>query len=156
MSTDPRLQALLDDLISRVTTLESERTASGLMHRYAALLDRPSPESLASLFTGDGALVTGRGTHRGRGEIAEFFRSARAGDDSDKRHFICQPELRAHTPERVRLECYFGYTARAREGSGIGWGTYTADILTSSGEALFETLTIDVHIGTDLARGWAR
>lgn len=155
MSTDP-LHAQIDDLMSRVITLESERAASGLMHRYAALLDHPMPESLASLFAADGTLVTGRGTYLGHDEIAGFFRSARSTDDSDKRHFICLPDLRAHAPDRVHLECYFGYTARAREGSGIGWGTYTADILTSSGEALFESLTIDLHVGTDLARGWAR
>ncbi|MEE2056964.1 nuclear transport factor 2 family protein [Rhodococcus artemisiae] len=156
MSAESRLQTLLDDLVSRVTTLESERAASGLMHRYAALLDNPAPESLASLFTDDGVLATGRGTHSGRDEIAGFFRSARAADDSDKRHFICQPELRAYTPDRVRLQCYFGYTARAGDGSGIGWGTYTAEVCTDSGEALFESLTIDLHVGTDLERGWGR
>ncbi|MGX6509231.1 nuclear transport factor 2 family protein [Rhodococcus sp. SJ-2] len=156
MSTELRLQALLDDLVSRVTTLESERAASGLMHRYAALLDNPVPDSLASLFTDDGVLTTGRGIHTGRDEIAGFFRSARSTDDSEKRHFICQPEIRAHTHDRVHLQCYFGYTARARGGSGIGWGTYTADIRASSGEARFESLTIDLHVGTDLERGWDR
>lgn len=154
MSTESRLQATVEHLIDRVTTLESERTAAGLMHRYAALLDAPVPENLALLFTDDGALVTRRGTFRGRDEVAAFFREARGTDSSEKRHFVCQPDIRSTATNLVQLDCYFGYTARATRESGLGWGTYSAVIRTDAGDALFESLAIDVHVGTDLSNGW--
>lgn len=151
---DTQSHSLISDLAARVATLEAERAASGLMHRYAALLDTPEPEALAALFLPDGYLRTRRGTYRGHDEIAGFFRNARSIDPSEKRHFVCQPRVTTDETGLVHLECYFGYTARAERSSGIGWGTYTADIRAANAGALFESLTIDLHVGTDLEQGW--
>nr|WP_277351993.1 nuclear transport factor 2 family protein [Rhodococcus sp. HNM0563] len=150
------MQATIEQLAGRVAALESERAAAGLMHRYAAQLDAPAPEKLALLFADDGALVTRLGTFRGHDEIGGFFRTAGGTDPSEKRHFVCQPEVRSISTGLVQLDCYFGYTARAAHGSGLGWGTYSAVIRTEVGDARFESLAIDVHVGTDLARGWPR
>ncbi|MGN0125459.1 MAG: nuclear transport factor 2 family protein [Rhodococcus sp. (in: high G+C Gram-positive bacteria)] len=151
---ETELHSLIHDLATRVATLEAEREASGLMHRYAALLDAPVPESLASLFASGGELRTSRGTYRGRDEITGFFRNARSIDPSEKRHFICQPRVTTGESGLVVLECYFGYTSRTDRSSGIGWGTYAAEIRATNADALFESLTIDLHMGTDLEQGW--
>lgn len=151
---DTGSHSLIHALAARVAALEAERAASGLMHRYAALLDAPVPESLASLFISDGELRTSRGAYRGHDEITGFFRNARSIDPSEKRHFVCQPRVTTDESGLVLLECYFGYTARADRSSGIGWGTYTAEIRATNADALFESLTIDLHMGTDLEQGW--
>ncbi|MFF0815197.1 nuclear transport factor 2 family protein [Rhodococcus sp. NPDC003318] len=151
---DPR--AALATLTARVAALEAERAAGNLAHRYAAALDRPDPEVLARLFVADGVLDTSRGTYRGRDEIAAFFRRAAALDDSEKRHFVCAPEVRASSAEIAELDCYFGFTGRGENRSMLGWGTYSAACRVESGTASFERLTIRVHVGTDLEAGWPR
>ncbi|MDV2478387.1 nuclear transport factor 2 family protein [Rhodococcus zopfii] len=155
MNPEDRLLYRITALAARIEVLESERAACGLMHRYAAALDEPDPDMLARLFTAEGTLRTSRGTFRGHDEIAGFFRSARAADDSDKRHFVCQPDVRSIDARRVALDCYFSYIARGSD-SMLGWGTYAAVCRVESGIAVFDSLNIAVHLGTDLTRGWHR
>jgi len=155
VNPEDRLLETINALGARIDALEAERAATGLMHRYAAALDEPDPDELARLFTADGTLETTRGSYRGHDEIAGFFRSARAADDSDKRHFLCQPEVRSIGAGRVALDCYFSYIARGAA-SMLGWGTYTAVCDVDSGVAAFDSLRIAVHLGTDLSRGWRR
>lgn len=152
--TDDDTRAALAALTGRVARLEAERAAGNLMHRYAAALDRPVPETLAELFVEDGVLDTTRGIHRGRREIAEFFRNAAALDDSEKRHFVCLPQIHTSSTEIAELDCYFGYTARGEGRSMLGWGTYSATCRVDSGTAAFTRLAIRVHVGTDLEAGW--
>lgn len=156
MNPDDRYRSQIASLTARLDTLEAERAACTLMHTYAATLDRPDPDELAALFTTDGILVTSRSTHRGHDDIAGFFRAARATDDSEKRHFLCQPAVHTTEPGLVALDCYFTYTARGAERSMLGWGTYSAQCRIESGRAYFTSLIIDVHLGTDLGTGWPR
>ncbi|MGW0022535.1 nuclear transport factor 2 family protein [Rhodococcus sp. NPDC003382] len=155
MNPEDRLLETITALGARIDALEAERAASGLMHRYAAALDEPDPDELARLFTADGTLDTTRASYRGHDEIAGFFRAARAADDSDKRHFLCQPDVRSTGDGRVALDCYFSYIARGTD-SALGWGTYGAVCRVESGVAAFDSLRIAVHHGTDLGRGWRR
>jgi hypothetical protein len=143
--------AALNVLTERVAVLEAHRAAGDLMHRYAGALDDPDPERLSLLFTRTGILRTPSAEYRGRSAIGGFFAAARERDTSDKRHFVCQPEIEAHESGIVSLRCYFLYTALGSGRSALGWGTYAAECLTDSGTAQFESLTIAVHGDADLS-----
>jgi hypothetical protein len=145
----------LSDLRRRVLRLEETEVARGLLHAYAHALDVPVAERVASLFAVDGTLRTSRGVAEGRAEISEFFRTAFAADPSVKRHFIMTPRATWLGPGRVRLQSYFLYVGRGADASVIGWGTYDDIIDVSGPEPLFAEKVIEVHVGTDLATGWA-
>ncbi|WP_433474224.1 nuclear transport factor 2 family protein [Spirillospora sp. CA-142024] len=151
MENEPDLAAVL----RRLRRLEDMEAARNHLHRYAATLDAPTPEAVAALFTEDGVLRTRLGEFAGREAIAGFYRDRLGADPSEKRHFIVSPSTTWAGPGVVEIASYFLFTARG-DGSVIGWGTY-ADRLRVEGEAaLFTDKTIEIHMGTDLAKGWAR
>jgi hypothetical protein len=150
MSSEPSLEALLE----RVRRLEEIETARNLLHRYAETLDQPTPETVAALFTPDGALHTRLGDCVGREQITTFFRDRLATDRSEKRHFIVSPRTTWLGPGRVAIAAYFLFTGRGDDRSILGWGTYDDVVRIVDGEALFEDKTIELHVGTDLQAGW--
>ncbi|MFD0688618.1 nuclear transport factor 2 family protein [Actinomadura fibrosa] len=145
----------LDDLLRRLRRLEDMEAARNHLHRYAAALDTPAPDSIAALFTEDGVLRTRLGEFTGREAIAGFYRDRLAADPSEKRHFITSPRTTWAAPGVVEIASYFLFTARAGT-SVLGWGTYLDRLRIQAGAPLFTEKTIEIHMGTDLAKGWAR
>jgi ketosteroid isomerase-like protein len=146
----------LDQVLQRLQRLEDIETARGIYHRYAHVLDEPDAVAVARLFTEDGLLHTPMGTSEGREAIESFFRSAFEADTSVKRHFIVNPRVVDVTAGVVRLQSYFLYTGRGDDTSVIGWGEYDDRVDVRGAEPLFAEKTIAVHVGTDLASGWAK
>lgn len=146
----------LDQLLERVARLEAIETARGMFHVYAETLDVPDAGRVAALFTEDGVLTTPVGAFSGRAAIEEFYASAFATDTSLKRHFIVNPRILRADASQVRLSSYFLYTGRGDDTSIIGWGTYDDTIDVTGPAPLFSAKTIAVHVGTDLATGWAK
>ncbi|HEY8532629.1 MAG TPA: nuclear transport factor 2 family protein [Micromonospora sp.] len=147
--------ASLSDILARLQRLEEIEAARNHLHAYAKTLDRPTPESVAALFTEDAVLSVPSGEFRGRDEIAAFYRSRIAAQTGDRRHFIMNLKTRHLGPGLVEIESYFIFTGRDRESSTIGWGTYRDRIRVTDGVPLFEAKTITPHVTTDLATGWA-
>ncbi|MBE1536969.1 nuclear transport factor 2 family protein [Actinomadura algeriensis] len=145
-----------DALLRRVQRLEEMEAARNHLHRYAETLDAPTPDAVAALFTPDGVLRTRRGDFAGREAVAGFFRGALAADAAEKRHFIVTPRTTWLEPGVVEIASYFLFTARGDGSSVLGWGTYLDRLRVEDGTALFAYKTIDLHMGTDLATGWAR
>jgi len=142
-------------LLRRVRRLEEMEAARNHLHRYAATLDAPTPESVAALFTEDGVLRTRLGEFAGREAIAGFYRERLGADPSEKRHFIVSPRTTWTGPGTVEIASYFLFTARAGT-SVIGWGTYLDRLRVEDDTALFTGKTIEMHMGTNLVKGWAR
>ncbi|GAA4057658.1 nuclear transport factor 2 family protein [Actinomadura miaoliensis] len=154
-------QSEIAALLRRVRRLEETEAARNHLHRYAEALDDPVPEAVAALFTEDGALHTRLGgrpgrTMAGREAIAAFYRERGAADPAEKRHFIVSPRTTWVEPGVVEIASYFLFTARADDASVIGWGTYRDRLRVDGDTALFTDKIIDLHVGTDLAQGWAR
>lgn len=147
---DTDLRSLLD----RVARLEEAELARNLLHAYAEVLDDPTPDAVAALFTEDGALSVPSGDFTGREAIAGFYRDRVGSGASEKRHFIANVRTRSIGPGRVEVASYFVFTARDPEASGIGWGTYLDEIEVRDGTARFARKTITPHVTTDLERGW--
>lgn len=143
-----------DDLEARVRRLEEVESARGMFNIYAETLDVPDASAVATLFTDSGVLHTALGTFTGRPAIEEFYRKAFAADPSVKRHFVVNPRVVEATPGIVRLKSYFLYVGRGTR-SIIGWGTYDDVVDVSGAQPRFREKTITVHLGTDLAAGWA-
>jgi len=145
-----------ESIEARLRRLEDIETARGLFHMYAETLDVPKAETVAALFTEGAVLHTPVGDFVGRDAIEEFYGKAFAADTSLKRHFIVNPRIVEAREGKVRVESYFLYVGRGDEQSIIGWGTYDDVIDVSAGSPLFAEKTIQVHVGTDLATGWAK
>ena len=157
-TVDPGSQSLtaVEALETRLRRLEDIETARGLYQIYAETLDVPQAETVAALFTEDAVLHTPVGDFSGRAAIEDFYGKAFAADTSLKRHFIVNPRVLEAEPGKVRLESYFLYVGRGDAQSIIGWGTYDDVVDLTSGSPLFAEKTIQVHVGTDLATGWAK
>lgn len=145
----------LTAVLRRLRRLEDMESARNHLHRYAETLDAPTPESVAELFAEDGVLHTGLGEFTGRAAIAAFYRDRLRADASEKRHFTVSPRTTWIAPGVVEIASYFLFTARG-DASVIGWGTYLDRLRVDGDAALFTAKTIEVHMGTDLTRGWTR
>lgn len=145
----------LGELEARIRRLEEMERARNIFYEYASVLDDPRPAVMATLFTPDGVLGTPAGRVAGRAAIEAFFADAFAADPSDKRHFVLSPRTTWSEPGSVRVEAYFTYVGRGEDRSGLGWGTYDATVDVTGECPLFAKLTIDVHLASDLAAGWA-
>lgn len=148
MST-PDLSALLE----RVARLEESELARNLLHTYAEVLDDPTAEAVAALFTSNGVLSVPSGDFAGHDAIAGFYRDRLVGA-SEKRHFIMNVRSRPLEPGVVEVASYFVFTARESDASGLGWGTYLDIVDVTDGTARFRHKTIAPHLATDLVRGW--
>ncbi|MDQ7903778.1 nuclear transport factor 2 family protein [Phytohabitans sp. ZYX-F-186] len=143
-------------LAARLRRLERMERARGLLHEYAAAVDQRSVESVAALFHPEAVLRNARGVFTGTAEIAGAFRTAWAAEPSQKRHFIATPKLAAQSDEIVGAAAHFLYVGRGSERSVIGWGAYDVRVDVADDErAVFRSMTITVHLSTDLATGWA-
>jgi 3-phenylpropionate/cinnamic acid dioxygenase small subunit len=100
-------------------------------------------------------LHTPMGSFEGRAAIEDFYEKAFAADPSVKRHFIVNSRVVDSSDGVVRLHSYFLYTGRGEGASIIGWGTYEDAVDVTGPEPRFKEKTIAVHVGTDLATGWA-
>ncbi|MCR1786259.1 nuclear transport factor 2 family protein [Nocardioides carbamazepini] len=145
--------AALAALADRVARLEEAELARNLLHAYAEVLDDPTPEAVAALFTDDGVLSVPAGDFTGHAEVAGFYRDRLAGA-SEKRHFIMNVRTRPQGPGLVEIASYFVFTAREPDASGLGWGTYLDLVAVSDGVARFRHKTITPHLATDLTAGW--
>lgn len=145
-----------DGIEARLQRLEDIETARGMFHLYAETLDVPDARTVAALFTEDAVLHTPMGSFEGRASIEDFYEKAFAADPSVKRHFIVNPRVVGSGDGAVRLQSYFFYTGRGDATSIIGWGTYDDVVDVTGAEPRFREKTIAVHVGTDLAKGWAR
>lgn len=145
----PDLRALLE----RVARLEEAELARNLLHAYAEVLDDPTPEAVAALFTDDGVLSVPTGDHAGREAVTGFYRDRLVGA-SEKRHFIMNVRTRSLGPGVVEVASYFVFTARDVDASGLGWGTYLDVVEVGDGVARFRRKTITPHLATDLTAGW--
>lgn len=143
----------LHALLARVARLEEAELARNLLHAYAEVLDDPTPEAVAALFTEDGVLGVPAGEFAGREAVAGFYRDRLAGA-SEKRHFIVNVRTRPLGPGLVELASYFLFTAREPASSGLGWGTYLDIVEVADGVARFRHKTITPHVATDLSVGW--
>lgn len=146
----------LNELAARLQRLEDIEAARGIFQIYAEVLDIPDAATVTRLFAPDAALHTPVGDFVGVSAIEDFYSSAFASDTSVKRHFIVNPRVVDTAPGQVRLESYFLYVGRADGASVIGWGTYDDLVDVSGPTPLFLEKTIAVHLGTDLATGWAK
>ena len=156
MMTENDIATRMDDAEARLRRLEDCSSATGLLHRYAAALDHPVPELVAGLFTADGTLSTGRGEHKGRGAIADFYRTVPSFDPSEKRHFIALPNVAWAGVGVVEIEAYFTYIGRDDDASRLGWGLYRDTVQVNEGQALFSSMVIEMHFNGDLNHGWPR
>lgn len=144
----------LRDLLDRVARLEEAELARNLLHAYAQVLDDPTPEAVAALFTPDGVLSVPLGDFSGRAAVAGFYRDRIGPGTSEKRHFISNVRTRPQGPGLVEVASYFVFTGRETDASQIGWGTYLDVVAVTDGVALFRHKTITPHVSTDLSRGW--
>lgn len=144
----------LSGLLGRLRRLEDMEAARNHLHRYAATLDAPTAESIAALFTEDGVLRTRLGEFTGREAIAGFYRDRLAADPSEKRHFIVSPGR----PGRDRGSWRSPRTSSSplAPAPRCSAGAPTSTGYGSGEAALFTDKTIEIHMGTDLAKGWAR
>lgn len=143
-----------DALAERVSRLEDAEAARNLLHRYAAVLDDPTPEAVAALFTPAGVLSVPAGDFTGREEIAGFYRTRVGPGWAEKRHFITNIHTRSLGGGVVEIASYFLFTSREDAASGFGWGTYDDVIEVHGEDARFVHKTITPHVFTDLDRGW--
>jgi len=148
--TTPDLTALAD----RVARLEEAELARNLLHAYAEVLDDPTPEAVAALFTDDGVLSVPAGDFAGRDAVTGFYRDRLGPGASEKRHFIMNVRTRPQAPGLVEVASYFLFTARESAASGLGWGTYLDLVEVTGGVARFRHKTITPHLATDLSAGW--
>lgn len=146
----------LAEIAARLRRLEDIETARGIFHLYATTLDEPDAKTVAELFTDDGSLETPMGAFTGREAIRNFYAKAFDADPSEKRHFIVNPKVVETSPGSVRFQSCFLYTGRGDGASIIGWGTYDDVVDVTGPEPRFASKTIEVHVGTDLATGWAK
>jgi ketosteroid isomerase-like protein len=140
---------------ARLRRLEDVETARGIFHLYAETLDVPDPRTVAALFTEDAVLHTPMGSFEGRAAIEAFYEKAFAAEPSVKRHFIVNPRVVDCADGVAHLRSYFFYTGRGDASSIIGWGTYDDVVDVTGAEPRFREKTIAIHVGTDLATGWA-
>lgn len=152
--TQPTTEADLPALLDRVRRLEEAELARNLLHAYAEVLDDPTPDAVARLFTEGGTLSVPSADFTGREAIAGFYRDRVGPGVSEKRHFISSVRTRPLAPGMVEVASYFVFTAREPDASGLGWGTYLDEIEVRDGIALFARKTITPHVSTDLTRGW--
>ncbi|MFC0531186.1 nuclear transport factor 2 family protein [Phytohabitans kaempferiae] len=145
----------LDTLAARVHRLEQMERARGLLHEYAATVDRREVEPVVALFHRDAVLRNPRGTFTGGTEIAEAFRAAWEIEPSLKQHFVATPKLTAESDDTIAAAARFLFVGRARERSVIGWGTYDLRVDAAGSHALFRSMKITVELSTDLDAGWA-
>lgn len=146
----------LEQMSARLQRLEGIEAARGMYQVYAEVLDVPNADTVAALFTVDAVLHTPMGDYTGRQAIRDFYEMALAADTSLKRHFIVNPRVVTADAGLVRLVSYFMYVGRGDNASIIGWGTYDDTVDVTGPEPLFREKTIAVHVGTDLATGWAK
>lgn len=146
----------MNEMAARLQRLEDIETARGIFHLYASTLDEPDAKTVAELFTEDAVLGTPMGAYTGRDAIRDFYAVALGADPSIKRHFIVNAKVVDSSPGSVRFQSYFIYTGRGDGASIIGWGTYDDVVDVTGPEPRFAAKTIEVHVGTDLATGWAK
>jgi hypothetical protein len=148
------LVARLDEALARLSRLEDAEAARNLLHAYASVLDDPTPEAVAALFSENGVLEVPMGRFEGRAAVAAFYRSRLGPKDGDKRHFLCNLRIRHPAPGTVEIASYFLFTGRNPGTSALGWGTYLDRIQVHDGVAAFAHKAIVPHVNTDLSRGW--
>jgi hypothetical protein len=141
-------------LTQRVQRLEEIEAARGFFQTYAKVLDTPRPGTVAALFADGAMLTTPKGVATGPDEIRSFFEAAFTRDPSVKRHFIVNPRATWLSAGRVRLESHFFFVGQGAD-SIIGWGTYDDVVDVTGPEPLFAAKTIEMHVSTNLADGWA-
>lgn len=146
----------MSDIETRLKRLEDIEAARAMFNIYASTLDEPDAKTVAELFAEDAVLHTPMGDFQGRDAIEEFFGLAFKADPSVKRHFIVNPRVMETSPGTVRLHSDFLYVGRGDAQSIIGWGSYDDVVDTSGSEPVFREKTIAVHVGTNLATGWAK
>jgi len=145
----------LESLRRRICRLEESEVARNLLHRYAEVLDNPTPDAVSALFTPDGVLSVPSGNYYGREAIADFYRTRIDSDAGEKRHFIMN--LRSHPlkPGTVEIASYFIFIGRDPTASALGWGTYHDTIVLDGNVAFFQRKEIVPHVATNLQNGWA-
>ncbi|MFJ9317663.1 nuclear transport factor 2 family protein [Pimelobacter simplex] len=152
--TTPADLTALADLAARVARLEEAELARNLLHAYAEVLDDPTPEAVAALFTDDGVLSVPAGDFAGRDAVTAFYRDRLGPGASEKRHFIMNVRTRPQAPGLVEVASYFVFTARESTTSALGWGTYLDLVEITAGVPRFRHKTITPHLATDLTTGW--
>lgn len=149
----------MSDIEARLKRLEDIETARAMFHIYASTLDEPDAKTVAQLFAEKAVLHTPMGDFEGRDAIEEFYAMAFKADPSVKRHFIVNPRVARSTQGgagTVRLQSDFLYLGRGDAQSIIGWGSYDDVVDTTGPEPVFLEKSISIHVGTDLASGWAK
>jgi ketosteroid isomerase-like protein len=145
----------MSDIEARLKRLEDIEAARAMFNIYASTLDEPDAKTVGQLFAEDAVLRTPMGDFQGRDAIEEFFGMAFKADPSVKRHFIVNPRVIDASDGTVRFHSDFLYVGRGDAQSIIGWGSYDDVVDTTGPEPVFREKTIAVHVGTDLASGWA-
>jgi hypothetical protein len=146
----------MSDTEARLKRLEDIETARAMFNIYASTLDEPDAKTVSQLFAEDAVLHTPMGDFEGRDAIEEFYGMAFKADPSVKRHFIVNPRVVETSEGSVRLASDFLYVGRGDATSIIGWGSYDDVVDVTGAEPVFREKTIVVHVGTDLASGWAK
>ncbi|BCB83859.1 nuclear transport factor 2 family protein [Phytohabitans suffuscus] len=143
-------------LAARLRRMERMERARGLLHEYAAAVDERSVEAVVALFHPEAVLRNPRGLFTGTAEIAGAYRTAWDLDPSHKRHFIATPRLAVGPDEVIGAAAHFHFIGRGPDLSVIGWGAYDTRIdVTDDDRAGFRSMTITVHLSTDITAGWA-
>ncbi len=127
-----------------------------LTYAYGRCIERQDAEAMAQLFTADGEIdfsSLGRGAHRGREAIRDFYANTWA---MRVRPFFTNHMIELSGDGRARGTCCFENRAVQGEESMIGAGRLYDEYEKSGSEWKFRSRKVEMFYFVPLKEGWAR
>ncbi|MGE0679288.1 MAG: nuclear transport factor 2 family protein [Candidatus Binatia bacterium] len=152
----------LEELKSRLETLEAIEAIKKLKARYCQCADERDAEGYANLFTEDGVFEGGAfGRGQGRAGVAAFLRGVQQQSLPFALHYVMNPIIEVHgdtaTGQWYLLEpCTM--VAEETQAQQAVWGTarYEEEYVKVAGEWQFTHLKVFSSFMTPYEQGWAK
>ena len=155
---DPDLISRLEELESRVRTLEDTDAIRNLKARYAELCDdNYNPDGIAALFVEDAVWESGPlGRFEGREAIRGFFRGA-SKIFTFAIHYSLNPQIEV-TGDTARARWYLFMPCTVNEVSQAMWwaGIDDEEYVCVNGRWMFKSKKSTGVFNTPFATGWAK
>ena len=156
--TDSDLIGRLEELESRVRTLEDTDAIRNLKARYAELCDDDyNPEGIAALFAEDAVWEGGPlGRFEGRDAIREFFRGA-SKIFTFAIHYSLNPQIEV-TGDTARARWYLFMPCTVSDGNRAMWraGIDDEEYVRVNGRWMFKSKKSTGVFSTPFDSGWAK
>ena len=158
VQTDSDLIGRLEELESRVRTLEDTDAIRNLKARYAELCDDDyNPEGIAALFAEDAVWEGGPlGRFEGRDAIREFFRGA-SKIFTFAIHYSLNPQIEV-TGDTARARWYLFMPCTVSDGGRAMWraGIDDEEYVRVNGRWMFKSKKSTGVFSTPFDSGWAK